>query len=131
MDFGLYLKDVSKKPSPSGAWLREGPKITKEDLKYGKNSIEHITFNEAACGAGERGPKPEYRGWTSASEGTYGQNAKPKKIERNDEGQGPQMGFGKYRTQPMKWVKSNDPQYWEWCLNNVGWFRSKVEKARL
>lgn len=132
MDFALYLKDVSKKPSPSGAWLTEGHKITKEDLKYARNGIEHITFEEAAHGAGARGPKPEYRGWTPKIEGgQYGKKASAVKKSLNTGSEGPKMQFGKYKEKTMEWVRDNDPSYWEWCLESINWFPAKAEKAGL
>jgi hypothetical protein len=41
------------------------------------------------------------------------------------------MNFGKYRDKEMVWVKENDERYWDWCMETIGWFPGKVEKAGL
>ena len=33
------------------------------------------------------------------------------------------MAFGKYKGEPVKAVQANDPQYFNWCLENVPNFR--------
>lgn len=115
-DFGLYLSDVSKKPSATGVWLK-GPAISKEDLKHGRGGVEKISAQEALEEGGGRAPKQEYRSWSPA----------PKAENQNE----PLMGFGKHKEKTMKWVKSNDPHYWEWCLNSIEWFSKKVEKYNI
>ncbi len=119
-DFSLYMEDLAKKPSASGAWLR-GPKITFDNLNHGTGPIEHISATEAMEAGGGPGPKPEYRGW----------NPKPAlNITQKTHGE-PVITFGKFKGKPMKWVRDNEPNYWEWALENVGFFAAQVEKANL
>jgi hypothetical protein len=32
------------------------------------------------------------------------------------------FSFGKYKGEQLQVVINTDPQYVEWCLDNVGWF---------
>lgn len=133
-DFGLYLRDVSKKPSPSGEWLRNGHSISKDDLKYARNGVERISASEAMEMGGGRGPSAEYRGWTPKFEGANG--GKEATIKKGQtvgaaKTEGSAITFGKYKGKPMKWVRDNDPSYWEWCAENINWFAAAVKKAGL
>lgn len=121
-DLALYMSDVAKKPSPTGQWLN-GPKISAEDLKRGRNGVEKISQDEAMAPGGGPAPKPEYRSWSPIEKKSP---AKP----AGGKGE-PLMGFGKHRDKAMKWVRDNEPGYWEWCLENIDWFAGKVEKAGL
>lgn len=126
-DFGLYLSDISKKPSPSGEWLKNGRSISKDDLKYARNGVERISASEAMEMGGGRGPSAEYRGWTPISEKTKERPA----IKEGLKAEGPAMTFGKHKGKPMKWVKENDSNYWEWAMENIAWFPAAVKKAGL
>lgn len=121
-DFSLYMRDIAKKPSPSGDWLK-GIKITFENMNEGTGPVERISAAEAMEIGGGKGPKEEYRGWHPISKS----NGPAKKAAES----APLMGFGKHKERTMKWVRDNEPNYWEWCVENIPWFAGKVEKANL
>jgi len=56
--------------------------------------------------------------------------------KRNDVKGAPQIsddlvGFGKYSSKTIKWVKDNDKYYFSWALENVPRFTAKVKQSGL
>ena len=77
-------------------WLAHGvvTPITFDDIKYGRNSIEHLPQNHLKVG-----------GWLKGDEkcGNSGNS----------------FTFGKYKGKSYQWVKQNEPSYYYWAQENI------------
>lgn len=102
-DFKRYLTDRAT-AQISGEW-RKGPCITFENLVDGKGAVQHISVDEF-----------------------FGRVKTPEKPSKPA---GQVMTFGKHKGKLLIEVKEEDPNYWSWALENVGFFAAVVKKAGL
>jgi hypothetical protein len=112
---------IDRLKPPSDEW-KKGPKITKEDLKYGKGNIEFISGLEG-------GSNKKFEVKNSALPHKTGFRMPVKTSPKQSSS--PIMNFGKYRDKPMKWVMENDSEYWQWCIENITNFEDRAIKANL
>lgn len=81
-------------------------------------AIEGITREDLTKGTG-RIDKLDYPPWDK--------KVSKQENKANDE----LVGFGKYATKEVKWVKDNDFRYFTWMLDNVPKFAAKVKSLNL
>ena len=105
----------------SDAW-KNGPKITKDDLKHGRGNVEFISKTEIQT-------EKTFQTKSTTLPHKTGFKMPVKTLPKQNSC--PIMNFGKYRDKPMKWVMENDIQYWEWCIENITNFEDRAIKANL
>lgn len=114
MDLLRYAVDQTKSQR-SGEWL-QGPRISFDDVKHGRGSIQHVTADE----------------W-------FGRPAGSRQLDGCPPSQSPKvaqpplhvMPFGKHKGRPMAVVQDEDPGYWSWAIREVQGFAAKARKAGL
>ena len=87
------------RPVLNAEWMA-GPRVTFRDMNEGTGLMERV---EEPLGS-------------TSSRGAPG-------------GKSGVMTFGKYRGKSFSEVKEQDPNYWDWVIENIGGFRAKVIKA--
>ena len=105
MSLAAFWHAVPKADRKSREWLK-GNRITLEDLKTGRGAVERVT--------------PEV--WFSKSSMKSAAGAAKGPLRVN---------FGKYKGKLATEVRSQDPHYWNWAIDNVDWFAKQAEEAGL
>lgn len=105
-DLAQYWQDLAAADKTERRWM-EGVLISKADLKNGTGNVEIVTIGEwFGKGGGKSGGKTAEKG--------------PLKLN-----------FGKYKGRLASEVQDEDPNYWNWAIENVDWFRDQAKKAGL
>ena len=135
-----YWKDLPNQDAQERRWL-EGARISLQNIVRGgpRNSREadQLTIERPSAadwwkGASQRGAVGHADSAPSnpARTGRNGSDS----PRRGGQSSGPlRMTFGKYKAErPLAVdIRERDPGYWNWCYENIDWWRKKVDAAGL